>query len=396
MATKKNTKPINKPGKSEEVIQQPSKFNIRNVIFISSALVVIGLVVIAINAATPSAIVLDPKNGTVQNNANVTSDNSAASGGAVQFANLPPKNSYVIYSSAEGQPTAQVWRMKADGSEPTRLTNDTANEIQWARPSLDGQKILFTKAPAGQGVNASAQTNTLWTMNADGTNQQQIISADKKKSYGWTGLAHPEWSPDSSRIVLAAPLADQTQLFIVDANGNSPQQITSRTTISGSPTDAIDPSWGVGDNIMFIRRWNCFGVCGNQAVYKLNLGNKQEVQVASGQEGNDKSGIDFDPYLSPDGSTYMWLHFRCLVACPTDVYVANANGAANIRPLIADGGTNSNGTFSADSKTVLFLKTVLDNGSFKQRVHRINSDGTGLKNISITNVGEAGPASYWP
>ena len=353
--------------------------------------VIVGVVVMRSRAATPS-IAVEPEQASLDSDTRLLADTSASSGGAIQFRPGPTRGSYVIYSSAQNNATAQIWRMKLDGSENRQLTNDPEHEYQWARPSPDGNSILYTRANKGESVNLSAGSNTLWVMNADGTNPREIISIDKRNSYGWTGLAHAEWSPDSKRIVLAAPMTTfTTQLFIVDSAGNNPKQITDRTVVDGQQTNALDPSWGPNDTIMFVRSWNCLFICGSQDVFRLDLATKQEQRITS-----DK-GVNWDPYLSPDGSTYVWLYFRDNPAtCPCDLYAGNSVGDLNPRPVIADGGANANGTFSTDSKSLLFLKQVYENNTMKQKIHSINVDGTGLKPVGITAVGETGIASFWP
>ena len=237
----------------------------------------------------------------------VVNDSTASSAKAIRFANQKVKNTHIIYSSNTGMATAQIWKMKTDGSGAVQLTNDPLHEYQWARPSLDGKSIVYTRATAGESVNLSVSSNTLWIMDADGANQREIISESKKKIYNWTGLAHPEWSPDSQRIVLAAPTIEyKTHLFVVDTNGNNPTQLTDTVTIDGQVANAIDPSWGVNNTIVFIRNWDCLFWCNKQDVYKIDLTTKQETRIT-----NDV-GLNWDPFLSPDGKTFIWLYFLLL------------------------------------------------------------------------------------
>jgi len=282
----------------------------------------------------------------------------------------------------------QIWKMKSDRSGATRLTNDQTHEMEWARPSPDGTKIVFTKANKGESVNFAVQSNTLWVMDIDGSNQREIISKTKRNGYGWTGFAHPEWSPDSTKIVLVSTLPDFTaQLFVIDANGNNKEQITETTSIDGQPANVLDPSWSKNNQIVYVRQWNCFFICSNHDVFKMDYNTRQETRITNDADRN------FDPYISPDGKTYLWLSFRSGgVTCPCDLIRGSTTGALNPQAVIADGGSNSNGTFSGDSSKILFLKQVGN----KQVLHRINANGSGLTSISVTAVGEGGPGSYVP
>ncbi len=71
-----------------------------------------------------------------------------------------------------------IFKMNADGSNQTRLTNQTGDNHPAFSPN--GSKIAFTRA------------NTIHTMNADGTNQTQLITA---------GSIMPSYSPDGRNIV---------------------------------------------------------------------------------------------------------------------------------------------------------------------------------------------------
>ena len=297
-------------------------------------------------------------------------------------------DTHIIYSTKQGSDSMQIWKMGLDGSNPTQLTNDELHEQEWARPSPDGTKIIYTKADKGVSINFSTQSNSLWMMNIDGTNQHEIISTSKRDGFNWTGLTHPEWSPNSDKILLVATLPTFTsQLFVVDIDGNNPDQITQTTTIGGQSANVLDPSWSKTNQIVYARQWNCFVICGDQDVFSMDYVSRQETRITNDANWN------YDPYLSPDGTTYLWLSFRdSAILCPCDMIKGNATGPLNPTAVIADGGANANGTFSSDSSQVLFLKQV----DTRQVLHRINIDGTGLTSIGINALGESGIGSFVP
>jgi Tol biopolymer transport system component len=291
----------------------------------------------------------------------------------------------ILYASKEGLETAQIFRADLDGKNSRRLTTDFSSEHEWARPSPDGKSILFMKADKGSSVNFAVQSNRMWIMNVDGSNQREVISIQKRNSFGWTGIAHAEWSPDSTKIVLAATLPNFTsQLFTVDTLGNNPEQLTSTITVDGQPANVLDPSWSKSNKIVYVRQWNCLGICGNHDVYTLDYATRQETRITNDPHWN------YDPYISPDGSMFLWLSFRSsIIACPCDLIRGSFSGQLNPSPVIADGGANTNGTFSSDSQRILFLKQV----GLKQVLHQINTDGSNL--IRLGN-GETGIASFIP
>ncbi len=371
---------------------RPSQpLNLKQVLVVVGVVaVVLGLIIIWVSRAatdTTSEVetwTADNVQGVVQ-----LTDPSASGGKAVQFvgpsaaSKATTAGSYVIYTSNSGTATQQIWRMKIDGTEPTRITNDTEREHHWPRASPDGKLVLYYKANKGAGVN-DAGSNELWMMNSDGTNQHLVLT---KAKYNWTLMGHGEWSPDSSRIVQAVGLPTfTTQLITIKPDGTDPVQITQPTKIDGVDSLALDPSWPQANTIVYIRQWNCFFVCGNQDVHRLDLATKAETRITN------SPGLKWDPYMTPDGKNYVWLRWN---GPPdhADLYRGNVTGDLNPTPIIADGGLNSNGIISNDSKRVLFLK----NEGAVQKVYQINLDGTGLTRITrdTTGAGEGLP-SYWP
>ncbi|QQS26656.1 PD40 domain-containing protein [bacterium] len=296
-------------------------------------------------------------------------------------------DSHILFASKEGSETNQIWKMDKNGGNKVRLTNDPSAQHEWARPSPDGKKILFMKASKDSSVNFATHSNRLWVMNTDGSNQQEIISLAKRDSYNWTGMAHAEWSPDSSKMVLVATIPEfKSRVVVIDSNGNSPEVISKEMKVEGSDSVVSDPSWSTTNQIMLIRGWECFGLCQKQDVFKIDYATREEVRIT-----NDP-GWNYDPYISPDGKTYLWLSFRNIYGCPCDMMRGSVAGPLNPTAVIADGGGNANGTFSADSTSIVFLKSVW----FKQVLHRINLDGSGLTSLAPTSAGESGVASYIP
>lgn len=294
----------------------------------------------------------------------------------------------ILYATSQGSSSKQLWRMNLDGTGKTQLTNDQNFEHEWSRPNPDGKTILFMKAAKGSSLNFAFGSNELWLMDVNGGSQRAIIPFAKRNQYGWTGIAHAEWSPDSSKIVLVGTLPDLTsQIYVVDTNGNNPVQITKPVNIDGQNTQVTDPSWSSNNQIIFIRTWGCFGICSNQDVFKIDYASKVESRITNDPNWN------FDPYMSPDGSTYLWLSFRSSpFLCPCDVIFGSTSGDLNPQALIADGGANANGTYSSDSKRILFLKVI----GTKQVLHQINSDGSGLIPLAPSQAGESGIASFIP
>jgi Tol biopolymer transport system component len=335
----------------------------------------IGLLTLLVSHAATFSVSVEPEQGQTSNNLQIINGDATASNNSyIKFGG--DRGQFILYTTNSGTETAQIWRMKTDGSEATRLTNDPDHEIHWARPSPDGTKVLFYKQGKGVGVNDPA-TNRLWVMNADGSNQHEVLTPGQ---HNWKHFGHGEWSPDSTKIVQLVGLNNfSNQIAIIDEDGTNPIQLTEKIKIEGQDASAIDPSWPNDNTIVYIRQWNCLVVCGNQDVYKLDIPSRAETRLT-----ND-TDLNFDPYLSPDGKTYVWLRFNCLW-CQADLYKADASVIPLVpQVLISDGGVNANGTFSPDGQYFIFSKRESYILETWNAIYRIKLDGTGLTRVSKSN-----------
>src|SRR5690348_379243 len=87
----------------------------------------------------------------------------------------------------------QIWTMNSDGSGQQQLTNDPtpSTSPQW---SPDGSKILYARGDV-----CTTCTQELRVMNADGTGDAHFAGP------GMYGLHYPTWSPDGSGIAEIRP-----------------------------------------------------------------------------------------------------------------------------------------------------------------------------------------------
>jgi len=68
----------------------------------------------------------------------------------------------------------QLWSMRIDGSEETQLSSNTDFNIEDARWSPDGQKIVYASS---EGVDSRGRQNfDIWIMDADGTTRTQLTT----------------------------------------------------------------------------------------------------------------------------------------------------------------------------------------------------------------------------
>src|SRR5258708_11413873 len=102
-----------------------------------------------------------------------------------------PNGKQILYQSLDDHNVSEIYRMNADGSDPTKLTNvDRDVYTLWPSWSPDGRKIAF-----GSGTFIHQQ---IFVMDADGSNLEQLTNGNAN----W----FPEWSPDGKHIAFISIL----------------------------------------------------------------------------------------------------------------------------------------------------------------------------------------------
>src|SRR2546427_9415868 len=113
--------------------------------------------------------------------------------------------------------------MDVDGSNQTRLTTDSAPDMQptW---SPDQKKIAFVNFGTHAGINV---------MNADGTGRKLIAPGNSME---------PTWSPDGTRIAYESMVGGVWQVVVMNADGTGKVNITNDSSNDQYPAWSPDGS----------------------------------------------------------------------------------------------------------------------------------------------------------
>jgi uncharacterized RDD family membrane protein YckC len=161
---------------------------------------------------------------------------AAVTGAVIAFAasalGPPPLAGLNVVFSFEtvGQPkTAEIYLMKADGSDPTKLTSNQAEDDQ---PDLfHDRRIVFTSDRDGN--------YELYVMDADGTDLQRLTT---NPAADWS----PTWSRNGKGIAFVSDRDGNGEIYVMDADAADLQRLTT------NPADDHDPSWSPdGKQILF-------------------------------------------------------------------------------------------------------------------------------------------------
>ena len=240
----------------------------------------------------------------------------------------------IVYIAPNGSNGADIFVMEADGSNPQALTNSADLEAApgW---SPDGSLIAFHIATKGSQVytigsngsnmqnisnNSSVESDPDWspdgnkivfvsggalyTMDASGGNRVEV----------WTGsgetAATPDWSPDATKILFGkADASKNTEIWVVNADGTSPQKL-------GSGTTDVSPTWSPdGSKIAFAKTENK-----TSQIYVMNADGSSPVQIT-----NDANISASAPTWLPDGNKVGFAGADA-TAKTSDIYTVDPDG----------------------------------------------------------------------
>lgn len=204
---------------------------------------------------------------------------------------FPGKNGRIAFTSArDGFPSdADLWTMRPDGTDQTRLTSLPGNEEQ-ATWTADGSRLAFWHE--GQG------DSSINLINADGTGLRRLLGGNS-----------PSWSPDGSRIVFSC-----FRLCFATADGTLLADGLPSATSLESPGQ---PQWSPdGSRIAFTASPGT----GSFGLYTMKPDGTDVTRVVSSPATH--------PEWSPDGSKILYLS----VSAVDGFTIVNADGT-NPRPL---------------------------------------------------------------
>jgi putative hemolysin len=170
-----------------------------------------------------------------------------------------------------------IWVMDADGSNPRNLTNHEAGDQEPAW-SPDGQRIAFSSNRAGR-VAGQAYATDIFVMNADGSDPRNLTDS---AAYDTA----PAWSPDGSHIAFQSDRdANWPEIYVMAADGSNPRNLTNHESYDGNPAWSPD-----GSTIAFDRDQD-----GNREIYLMAADASNVHRLTNHQ------GMDGLPTWSPDG-----------------------------------------------------------------------------------------------
>lgn len=130
-------------------------------------------------------------------------------------ARYSPDGRYLVFTMGASRNDAGSWEIALLDTQTGLTTLLTDNEVRDASPlfSPDGQRILYIT------YNLENQSSGIAEMNIDGSNKRILFDSDGSD---WSA----SYSPDANYIVFTSNVTGQDQLYLMTADGQEVQQIT--------------------------------------------------------------------------------------------------------------------------------------------------------------------------
>ncbi|MHA2408134.1 MAG: TolB family protein, partial [Candidatus Ranarchaeia archaeon] len=276
----------------------------------------------------------------------------------------------------------EIFVINSDGTGLTQLTNNTKSDRD---PSIsgDGSKIAFSRDLEGCSKHQSPE---IFVINSDGTGLTQLT--DSPEIDYCVRSSNPSISGDGSKIAFQRMNFKTWDrgIFVINSDGTGEKMLTNNTHFDEGPSisdDGIKIAFSGGDDF----DWQIFVINSDGSGLTQLTNNKDNYQYGAPMGG---------PSISGDGSK---VAFGGLDGSDWEFFVVISDGSG-LKQLTDNSYKQEENmpppfgpSISGDGSKIVFSNFVesgLENPSVE--IFVINSDGTGLTQLTNTTKWNSGPS----
>jgi TolB protein len=280
----------------------------------------------------------------------------------------------LIYNTFDAQNKAEIFVLSLSGNGAAPVKLNAGNVSRDPSPSPDGSRFVFA---VSQTDGLGRQQHDLYVVNRNGLNMRQLTNMPGREF-------DPAWSPDGTKIVFrATDAADiENSLWTVNADGTDLKMITG--SLPGGVTDPAHPAWSPdGSRIAFTAAHDF-----TQSVWTMNADGSNLTQVTT------DNGFDITPAWSPNGSKIAFSRYNSAApANGWDVMIVSAAGGTPERLTLP--GDQLSPAWSPDGQYIAVTGTAVVAGQGTQNIYTLRPDGSGLRLRTVNVAWQGGLNPAW-
>lgn len=263
----------------------------------------------------------------------------------------PPFYDYIAFTRVRGN--ADIWVMRADGSNPVNLTNGEASDWHpsW---SPDGREIAFSRG------------SEIYVIGDDHPNPVNLTNHEADDS-------DPVWSPDGSRIAFATDRDGNREIYVMNSDGSNPINLTNHEAMD------IEPAWSPDGNRIAFTTWRDGEA--EADIYLTDADGSNTTNIT-----NDIAMHASEPDWSPDGTQIVFWTYG---GGTGSLYVMGADGSNPTHVITQN--CMSFPAWSPDGLWIAFSGYCGSPGGYE--IMMVQVDGSNLTNL--TNHGGLDSTPAW-
>lgn len=282
----------------------------------------------------------------------------------------PDGNEIAVFGTTKTEQEASLYLVTISTGQVRRaaLAAESLDDLEY---SPDGKQLLVSAAHPGLSNHSSRWLRrSQWVYDLSTEKLTALTDGEGFDSHGvWAPVSTTSTAPAvNGEIAFASDLDGDFEIWLMNADGSSPHQLTD------NPAADLSPAWSPdGSRLAFISNRD-----GNDELYTMNADGSDARRLTETPDASESF-----PAWSPDGQ---FISFDSDRGGNWDIYIVNSDGS-NLRRLTDHPGEDWISSWSPDGSKIAFESKR--DGNYE--IYVVNLDGSNLQRLTQNTVQDGVP-----